>query len=232
VNGSFLKNELVDAGTAQLAVTQGARNVVGYPLFGLWARPITSFNDANGDGLLTESEVVVGKDPAFKGSTLPTREGGLTNTFGFFGDKLQITTLFDYRGGFYNQWGFENQRCVSGNCRAVSDAKAPLADQAAAVTTTSALLGNSVWGYFVENDFIRFRELSFTLLVPDKYVSFAHGHNASLTLSGRNIGVLWTKYPGLDPEINSSVANTGGGNNDFFAAPPVRYWLLRFNFGL
>jgi hypothetical protein len=232
VNGSFLKNELVDAGTAQLAVTQGARNVVGYPLFGLWARPITSFNDANGDGLLTESEVVVGKDPAFKGSTLPTREGGLTNTFGFFGDKLQITTLFDYRGGFYNQWGFENQRCVSGNCRAVSDPKAPLADQAAAVTTTSALLGNSVWGYFVENDFIRFRELSFTLLVPDKYVSFAHGHNASLTLSGRNIGVLWTKYPGLDPEINSSVANTGGGNNDFFAAPPVRYWLLRFNFGL
>ena len=40
------------------------------------------------------------------------------------------------------------------------------------------------------------------------------------------------KYPGIDPEINASVANAGGGNNDFFAAPPVRYWLLRFNFGL
>ena len=232
VNGSSLKNELVDAGTAQLAVTQGARNVVGYPLFGLWARPITSFNDANGDGILTESEIVVGANPAFKGPTLPTREGGVTNTFGLFGDKLQINALFDYRGGFYNQWGFENQRCVSGNCRAVSDPNASLADQAAAVTTTSALLGNSVWGYFVENDFIRFRELSFTLSIPDRYVAFARGRNANITLSGRNIGVLWTKYPGIDPEINASVANTGGGNNDFFAAPPVRYWLLRFNFGL
>jgi len=102
VNGSLLKNELVDAGTAQLAVTQGARNVAGYPLFGLWARPITSFTDANGDGILTEREIVVGATPAYKGSTLPTREAGITNTFGFFNDKLRINTLFDYRGGFYN----------------------------------------------------------------------------------------------------------------------------------
>src|SRR5687768_4295461 len=232
VNGSLLENELVDAGTAQLAVTQGARNVVGYPLFGLWARPITAYSDANGDGILTEGEITVGADPAYKGSTLPTREGGVTNTFGLFGDKLQINALIDYRGGFYNQWGFENQRCISGNCRAVSDPKASLADQAAAVTTTSALLGNSVWGYFVENDFIRFRELSATFAIPERFVSFARGRNASLTLSGRNIGVLWTKYPGVDPEINAAVANAGGGNNDYFAAPPVRYWLLRFNFGL
>ena len=232
VNGSLLKNELVDAGTAQLAVTQGARNVVGYPLFGLWARPITSFTDANGDGILTEREIVVGATPAFKGSTLPTREAGITNTFGFFNDKLRINTLFDYRGGFYNQWGFENQRCISGNCKAVSDPKVPLADQAAAVTTTSALLGNSVWGYFVENDFVRFRELSFSLTIPERLVSFARGRNASINLSGRNIGLLWNKYPGIDPEINASVNNAGGGNNDYFAAPPLRYWLLRFNFGL
>lgn len=232
VNGSLLKNELVDAGNAQLAVTQGARNVVGYPLFGLWARPITSYNDTNGDGILTEQEVTVGTTPAYKGSTIPTREAGITNTLGFLNDRLRVTSVFDYRGGFYNQWGFENQRCISGNCRAVSDKSAPLADQAAAVTTTSALLGNSVWGYFVPNDFVRFRELSVSYAIPERLLSFARGRNASVTLSGRNIGLLWSKYPGIDPEINSSVANTGGGNNDFFAAPPLRYWLLRFNFGL
>jgi hypothetical protein len=50
-------------------------------------------------------------------------------------------------------------------------------------------------------------------------------------LAGRNIGLLWTKYPGIDPEMNSSVNNTAGTNNDFFAAPPLRYWLVRVNLG-
>ena len=233
VNGSTLANKLVDAGAAQLAVTQGARNVVGYPLFGLWARPIIRSADASGDGILTEREVTVGDTAIFKGSTLPAREGGISNTFAFFNNRLRVSALLDYRGGFYNQWGFENQRCISGNCEAVSVPTASLADQAAAVTTTSALLGNSVWGYFVRNDFVRFRELSVTATVPDALVRRSRAfQRASLTLSGRNLGLLYNRYPGIDPEVNSSVANTGGGNNDYFAAPPLRYWLLRVNLGL
>jgi hypothetical protein len=43
--------------------------------------------------------------------------------------------------------------------------------------------------------------------------------------------VPWTKYPGIDPEANSSVSNTGGGNNDFFSPPALRYWLVRVNLG-
>ncbi|MBK6485524.1 MAG: hypothetical protein IPF98_01365 [Gemmatimonadetes bacterium] len=39
-----------------------------------------------------------------------------------------------------------------------------------------------------------------------------------------------TKYPGIDPEMNSSVNNTAGVNNDF-SAPPLRYWLVRVNLG-
>lgn len=233
LNGSTLANKLVDAGTATLAQAQGARNVVGYPLFGLWARPITSYADANGDGILVESEITVDTAQAFKGSTLPTREAGFSNTFGFFNDVVRVSTLIDYRGGHFNQWGFENQRCISGNCEAVNVPTASLADQAAAVTTTSARLGNSVWGYFVPNDFIRFRELSVTATLPERFARRVRGvRSTSITLSGRNIGLLWDKFPGIDPETNSAVLNTGGGNNDFFAAPPLRYWLLRLNLGL
>jgi hypothetical protein len=115
----------------------------------------------------------------------------------------------------------------------VSTPDAPLADQAAAVATTSALLGNTVWGYFVPNDFVRFRELSVTATAPDALVRRSlRLQRASLTLSGRNLGLLYNRYPGIDPEINSAVANVGGGNNDFFAAPPLRYWLVRVNLGL
>ncbi len=232
VNGSVLKNRLVDKGDAQLAVTQGARNVEGYPLFGLWARPILSFDDANGDGILTESEVVVGDTAIYKGSTIPIREAGFTNTLGFFNDRVRVTAVLDYRGGFYNQWGFENQRCISGNCRAANDPTAPLDQQAASVTTTSARKGNSVWGYFVPSDFVRLREVSVTAKIPENFLSRVRVRNASLTLSGRNIGTLWTRYPGIDPETNAVAANTGGGNNDYYAAPPLRYLLLRLNIGL
>ncbi|HEY0929764.1 MAG TPA: SusC/RagA family TonB-linked outer membrane protein [Gemmatimonas sp.] len=231
VNGSLIRNKLVDAGNAQLAVTQGARNVVGYPTFGLWARPIKSFNDANGDGILTESEIVVGDTAEYRGPTLPVREAGWSNTIGFFNNSLQVSTLLDYRGGFYNQWGFENQRCISGNCRAVSDPSAPLADQAAAVTTTSARLGNSVWGYFAKNDFIRFRELSVSYTLPTTWASRIKAKRTTVALVGRNLGLVWTKYPGIDPESNGSVNNTGGGNNDYFSAPLLQYWTLRVNLG-
>jgi hypothetical protein len=56
--------------------------------------------------------------------------------------------------------------------------------------------------------------------------------SATVTLSGRNLGLLYNKFPGIDPETNWLVANTGGGNSDQYASPPLRYWLLRLNLGL
>jgi hypothetical protein len=231
VNGSRIENKLVDAGNAQLAVTQGARNVVGYPVFGLWARPIKSFTDANNDGILTENEIVVGDTAEYRGSSLPVNEMGWSNTFGFFKNAVQVSTLFDYRGGFYNQWGFENQRCISGNCEAVNVPGSSLRGQAAAVTTTSARLGNSVWGFFEPNDFIRFRELSVSFQLPTRVANRLKARSTNIALVGRNIGMIWTRFPGIDPESNSAVQNTGGGNNDFFSAPLLRYWTVRVNMG-
>ncbi|MGQ0648460.1 MAG: SusC/RagA family TonB-linked outer membrane protein [Gemmatimonadaceae bacterium] len=232
VNGSHIRNKLVDDGGVALGTPVGARNVKGYPLFGLWDRKLRSWSDANGDGIITESEIVVGPD-TFRGPTLPEYEAGLTNTFGFFRDALRVTALFDYRGKFWNSWGYFNQRCVgTGNCREVNDPTTPLDRQAAAVAANSAA-ARSQWGVFVENDFIRFRELSFAYRLPERLAaSYLKSRSVTLVLAGRNLGVPWTKYPGLDPEINSAAQNTGGGNNDFFSPPLLRYWVGRVNIGI
>jgi hypothetical protein len=54
---------------------------------------------------------------------------------------------------------------------------------------------------------------------------------ATVSLSGRNLKT-WTKYTGLDPEINE----TGGGANftqgEFNTQPPVRTFTLRFDLKL
>jgi hypothetical protein len=140
--------------------------------------------------------------------------------------------LFDYRGKFWNQWGYFNQRCVgTGNCREVNDPTTPLAEQAAAVGANSPSK-RTQWGVFVENDFIRFRELSVSYAVPERLAAqYLRSRSVTVVLSGRNLGVPWTKFPGLDPETNSAAQNTGGGNNDFFSAPLLRYWIARVNIG-
>lgn len=232
VGGSQIKNKLLDDGNVALGSPVGARNVEGYPLFGLWDRKLTGYSDANGDGILTDAEITVGAD-AFRGATLPQREAGLNNTIGFLNNRLRINALFDYRGQFWNQWGYFNQRCVgTGNCREVNDPKSELEWQARAVAANSPSK-RTIWGTFVENDFIRFRELSVSYQVPERLTQqYLKSRNVNIVFSGRNLGVPWTKYPGIDPEANSSVNNTGGGNNDFFSPPLLRYWITRVNIGI
>lgn len=231
LNGSHIKNKLVDDGGVALGTPVGARNVKGYPLFGLWDKKLTGYGDTNGDGIITEAEITVGAD-AYRGPTLPEYEAGMTNTVGLFKNAVRISALFDYRGKFWNQWGYFNQRCVgTGNCREVNDPHAPLDRQAAAVGANSPSK-RTLWGVFVPNDFIRFRELSVSYAVPERLVAqYFKSRTVTFVFSGRNLGVPWTKYPGLDPESNSSVANTGGGNNDFFSPPLLRYWITRVNIG-
>jgi len=84
---------------------------------------------------------------------------------------------------------------------------------------------------FVPNDFVRFRELSVAYTVPERFALQARARSATIVLAGRNLGTPWTRYPGIDPEANSAVANNLGGNNDFFSPPALRYWTARINLG-
>jgi TonB-linked SusC/RagA family outer membrane protein len=227
VAGSHNVNRLVTVGDATLPTSPGSRNVVGYPINGLWDRAILSYKDADGNGIIAESEIVVADTQSFRGSSVPQYEAQVANDFGLLHGRLHIVANFDYRGQYWNQWGYANQRCVStANCRAVNDPNAPQADQVAAVMGASSV-NRTLWGFFVQNDFIRFRELSLTYNLPDRITNFfGRGHPTTLVLSGRNIGMLWTKYPGLDPESNSSA---GSSSNDFFSEPPLRYFIGRIN---
>ena len=49
----------------------------------------------------------------------------------------------------------------------------------------------------------------------------------SLTFAGRNLGT-WTKYSGLDPEVNV-LGQDNLGSGDFLTQPQVRYFITRLN---
>src|SRR5206468_304027 len=55
------------------------RPVPGYPVGGYWTWPIPSYVDANGDGIITGSEVRLGPEPVWAGTPYPTPGAALTS---------------------------------------------------------------------------------------------------------------------------------------------------------
>jgi len=224
VNGSFTQNELQDLGGVEPIIFRFQRHVEGFPLGGYWDEPIESFSDANGDGIITENEVVVGADPVFLGSPFPTRAFSLQPTLGIFSDRVQIRGLLDHRGGqrlhnFTASW-----RLGQNNTEEINDPSTPLDRQARAVA--SKFLGTDA-GYMENASFWKLREVAVTFNAPPSFAQLLGSDRVSMTLSGRNLAT-WTSYSGLDPELNEQ-GQSNFLTREFMTQPPVRYWIARVN---
>ena len=197
------------------------KNVVGVPLGSYWQRPYT-FTDANNDGIIARSEIKVGDTAVFLGNILPKREYSVSPTMTFF-KMLKVSALVDHKGGFKL---FDNTRrfhCSFGSCQEAFDKSMPLADQAASIAIA---LGTDA-GYIENAAFTKLRELSFTLLAPDRFAERVGVQNIDFTIAGRNLKT-WTDYKGFDPEINA-VAGANFSTQEFLTIPPSRTWTARIN---
>ncbi|MEA3244908.1 MAG: TonB-dependent receptor, partial [Gemmatimonadota bacterium] len=86
-------------------------------------------------------------------------------------------------------------------------------------------------------DFIRWRELSLTYTAPTDWARRIGGSDMSITFAARNF-MLWTKYPGVDPEVNIYGRGSGGGTDqnvgesiDAFGFPIPRSLSLNIRVG-
>jgi outer membrane receptor protein involved in Fe transport len=193
----------------------------GYAPGSYFQLPYT-YSDVNKDGLIALTEVTVGTTPVFQGQPFPDHGGSLSTTITLF-ERLHLYGLADGRFGNRLFNSTEQFRCGVGNCAGRNDPKASLAAQAAAV----ANIKGTQAGYMEQADFIKLRELSLTYDAPAPWAARIGASSLSLTIAGRNLAT-WTKYTGLDPELNEA-----GQNNfttaDFLTQPPVRYWIGRIN---
>jgi TonB-linked SusC/RagA family outer membrane protein len=83
-------------------------------------------------------------------------------------------------------------------------------------------------------DYVRWRELSVTYATPTRVAARLGAQDLALTFAARNLK-LWTKYPGVDPEVNvysRNAAGSGGTDQNFgeaidaFGLPlPMRFSL-------
>ncbi len=237
LSGSINKNKVLSLGSTQPQIGTSVRVIAGYPIGGLWARRITGWNDKNKDGLITYyadptlNEVFVADSASFVGQTSPKYIASLTSGLDLFNKRIRLQTLFDYRGGFYWYNNTERIRCVSRqNCNGLMNPKASFEEQAETQATLfhpSATLD----GFFQKGDFLRLREVSATLTIPDGFVQrYLRGRSASFTFSGRNIA-HWTKYRGTDPETDRLASEDSNNPDDFQTLGPPSYFIFRLNLG-
>jgi TonB-linked SusC/RagA family outer membrane protein len=230
VNGSTNSNELDSLGGLPTIISSSTlRQREGYPLNGWWSRRLVSYNDANGDGIIALSEIVVSDTAEFHGYSSPRREAAITNTFNFLQRRLRLAAMIDYKGGHLVYNNTERIRCASRfNCAALVDRNASLFEQARTVMVREHA-SRSVAGFFEEGDFLRFRELALTFSPSDDWAArLLRGRSITATFAARNLGMLWTKFSGVDPE---AFGTTGDAPSTFQAFGPPTYYSFRLTLG-
>lgn len=232
-NGSTNKNRLDSlGGQPSIGTTQQQRE--GYPLSGWWSRRLAGFNDINGNGIIeynadsTKSEITVTGVSEFIGYAVPRTEIALSNGIDLFNRRIRVNAMIDYKGGHKIYNNTERIRCLSRlNCSGLINPNSTLEEQARVVMGREHP-GRSVSGFFEDGDFLRFRELGVTLFAPEAWTKrILRGRTLSATVSARNLGILWTKYTGVDPE---AFGTTGDAPSEFQAFAPPTHFGFRLNF--
>jgi TonB-linked SusC/RagA family outer membrane protein len=236
------RNKLVTQGNLPptLEVTAVTGNGIQYDIggqpLGVFSAIPYTYSDKHHNGLITPDDITYGTKPVLMGEPGPREEITLSPSVTIW-KYLTISALFDRRDGITVYDGGDAFRCLNPfqSGRDCNDPHAPLAYQAAAVAENSAAYGGpgTDAGYILNGSFWKWRELSFKLSAPDSWVHrYIGGHDASLTVSGRNLGT-WTPYRGLDPEVAENGSGTTAGvpipSEQFYTQPPLRSWIVRID---
>jgi outer membrane receptor protein involved in Fe transport len=213
--GSHISNKVVDLGRDAAGLpnrtvgTGNNRDSVGTSVRGWHFRPYT-FNDDDGDGLLTPGEVHVSNTFAYFGYSQPRDIASIQAGVDLLKRHLRVNAMFDYKGGYSILNQTANIQCAQSNsCPGASKRDASLAEQAANIATRNSNPSSAV-GFLQNGALTRFRELSATMTLPKSLSSRIRAEGATVTFAGRNLA-LWTSYTGPDPEANYSqndVQNT------------------------
>ncbi|MDE2751302.1 MAG: SusC/RagA family TonB-linked outer membrane protein [Gemmatimonadota bacterium] len=227
ITGAKNSNELIELGEGVTPLQGfGYKQAVGFPLYGLWWPRLESWEDANGDGIIVPSEVVVSDTAVFNGSTIPTQNLQVGTSLSLWSGRIEVGGLLDYQGGYVSHNVNTLFQCAFvQNCRDLNDPDAPLEAQAKAVA------GSRAFGAYAEDaSFLKVREAHIRLNTPAAWAQRIGARSASLILTGRNL-YTYTNFTSWDPEVNTSGASTDGPNYNFVQAGQLRAFMLRVNLG-
>ena len=224
-------NELITLGTDKTGKpiptigTGTTRQAEGYPLNSVWTRRYR-YSDANGDKIITPSELTVDTGFTYLGYQQPRLELSIINGLDLFNRRVRISALVDHKSGYWVQNTEQSFLCQqSTSCPATSTLNPSLFLQARTIAIRDGV-PSTPHGFFEKPDFWRLREISVNYAMPERLAErWLRMRGASVNLAARNVKV-WTDWTGVDPEQNYSQGDT---QNTLLTAGPPAYYTLRFN---
>jgi TonB-linked SusC/RagA family outer membrane protein len=215
-NVSTDNNKVVSLGdvTDQGFVSGGTyiEHHVGYPVGSWFQKKIVSadlgvsgdaINVMCADSLGTGAVPCASAPNVYLGRNTPKVDGGFSSTFTLF-RNLRLFGQLDFKTGFSKLDGNQRVRCFFFDlCREnyVPQDYDPVLIAGYQNAYPAVLIHNA--------SFAKLREISATYMLPERWLGMIGAHNASVTLSGRNL-FTWTSYPGLEPEATFNGGTRGG----------------------
>ena len=243
-------NEITDIGIpGQNFVVAGTylRHQVGFPAFAWFERRVRSvdFNRTTGvtsNPMCSDADPATGKEldrtvpcasapMVYLGRSVPPREMSFSGTLSLF-NRFHVFSMVDVKNGAKKLDGNTRARCgIFGRCKE-NFPTAFANDNLDPIRVFESNSSSQYVDFLITNsNYARWRELTVSYDVPDRLVQMARGRKATISLSGRNLG-LWTGYTGFEPEA-MFLGGSRGGNAAWeqTTLPQLRTWLISLNLG-
>jgi TonB-linked SusC/RagA family outer membrane protein len=188
------------------------------------------FRDVNGDGVVTSDDRTKIGDPN------PDFIGGFDNIFTYGGFTLRLFLQFSYGNDVYNGTFvyIESMKGEDNQLVSILDRWRNVGDQTSMprATQTDPNNNNRHSSRFIEDgSYLRVKELMFGYEFDDKVLKRLHLSGLKLYVSAYNL-LTWTRYDGMDPEVNYAGADNLRLGTDFFTYPNPRKVVFGINIGI
>ncbi|MDX2185282.1 MAG: SusC/RagA family TonB-linked outer membrane protein [Gemmatimonadaceae bacterium] len=210
--------------------------------------------DFEGNGILSEQPI---------GDIFPDWTGTVGGSLSI-GKQWRVNTNFEFKTGFLVQNLTDGFRLsfhpsIGSNRAEFARIESTLLNPASTpdqrldaalkfVTNHQRLTPYDGYNMLEKGDFMRWRELSVTWTAPERLAKRVQARSLAVTFAGRNL-LLFSKYPGLDPEINAigrgasanptqvssltaSIDQNFLDSIDAFGLPVARRFAITVNWGL
>ena len=166
----------------------------------------------------------------YLGRSVPPRELSFGGTLGLL-NRFHIYSMVDVKNGHKKMDGNTRVRCgIFGRCK--ENFASSFASEVDSIRTAEAVSNSNLVDFLITKaNYARWRELTVTYDVPAHLTRRAGFERASISVSGRNLG-LWTSYQGFEPEA-MFLGGSRGGNAAWeqTTLPQLRTWMVSLNLG-
>ena len=166
----------------------------------------------------------------YLGRSVPPRELSFSGTLSLL-SRFHLYSLVDVKNGAKKMDGNTRVRCgIFGRCK--ENFPSTFAAELDPIRTAESNSSSNLVDFLItRSNYARWRELTVTYDVPNRIAQKAGANHASLSVSGRNLG-LWTSYQGFEPEA-MFLGGSRGGNAAWeqTTLPQLRTWMVSLNLG-